>query len=147
MIRTLTAFLSLSLLAGAAGAADYGIAPVPLAPTYAYETVPPCGEPHVLTRVVDKFAYYDSHVIHTGLAITGIDNIRETSLKAGGPSFTDVRYCSATASMSNGTSSRVIYIIEGPMKGTFSIGYNVESCLAGYDPWHVYDTRCRSIEP
>ena len=42
---------------------------------------------------------------------------------------------------------QVVYIIEGPMKGTFSIGWNVESCVVGYDPWHVYEARCRSIRP
>jgi hypothetical protein len=149
MQRTLTAFLFIAMAGGATNAADiYGVAPAPLAPQgYAYETVPPCSEPRVLSRVAEKFAYYDTHVIHTGLIISQIDNIRETALKAGGPSYTDVRYCSATAWMSNGSTSDVAYIIEGPMKGTFSIGWNVESCLAGYDPWHTYDARCRAILP
>jgi len=57
----------------------------------------------------------------------------------------DVRYCIGRAWLSNGSASEVVYIIEGPMKGLFSIGWAVESCLPPFDPYRVYDGNCRSI--
>jgi hypothetical protein len=148
MLRILTAFLLASSLAGVARAADYSYAPPPpVMRAPAYTTLPACDEPGVLTRVTDIFAYQDAHVTLAGLAINRIDGVRERALKAGGPSLTDVRYCSGTAWLSSGRASEVVFIIEGPMKGTFSIGWNVESCVVGYDPWHVYEARCRSIRP
>jgi len=147
MLRILTAFLLVATLAGAAQAADYTAAPPPVMHAPAYTTLPACDEPSVLARVTGNFAYQDAHVTLAGLAISRIDGVRERALKAGGPSLTDVRYCSGTAWLSNGRASEVVYIIEGPMKGPFSIGWNVESCVVGHDPWHVYETRCRSIRP
>ncbi len=146
MLRILTGFLLAATLAGGASAADY-YAPSPVARGPAYGGLPACGEPAVISRIAAKFAYQDAHVTFTGLVIGRIDGVRERALQAGGPSLTDVRYCSGTAWLSNGSHSEVVYIIEGPMKGPFSIGWNVESCVVGYDPWHVYESRCRSIRP
>lgn len=133
----------------AAQAADfYYVMPTTPPPAHAvWGTPPSCDSPHVLARLPERLAYYDAHVIHSGVAITTVDAPRETGLKAGGPSLVDRRYCSATAVLSNGTTSEVVYIIEGPKLGVFSIGWHVESCLPGYDPYRVYDARCRSIRP
>src|SRR3954471_6886355 len=106
--------------------------------------LPECGEPGVLGRVAEKFAYQDAHIIHSGLAIVAFDSIRQTRLKDG-PSLTDVRFCVGRAALTNGRTSEVVFIIEGPMKGKYSIGYAVESCLPGFDPFRVYDGNCRSI--
>jgi hypothetical protein len=148
MLRILTGLLLGTMLIGQARAADYyKAAPAPPVPGHVYRALPACDEPSVLARISEKFAYQDRHITFTGLAIDRIGDIRERALKTGGPSLTDFRYCSATAWLSNGRTSEVVYLIEGPMKGPFSIGSNVESCLPDFDPYRVYDARCRSIRP
>ena len=145
MRRIFTGIVFLTALTGSAFAADYGSDVV--VPYGHHGYLPTCDEPAVTAKVAEKFAYYDAHVIQSGVSITGIDGQHEVALKAGGPSLVDRRYCGATAWLTNGRKSEVVYLIEGPKLGTFSIGWHVESCLPGYDPWHVYDARCRSIRP
>lgn len=139
------------LAAVPAFAADYGTAPAP-APGIGYHhlhhaALPTCDDPAVVARIPEKFAYYDAHVIGSGLAVSTIDGIHESALRAGGPGLIDRRYCGATAWLSNGQRHEVVYLIEGPKVGFASIGWHVESCLPGFDPYRVYDARCRSIRP
>lgn len=111
-----------------------------------HHRLPVCDEPHVVSKVVDKFAYYDAHVIHSGLAIAQIDGIRETELDVAGPSLIPRRYCRGTAWLSNGERSQVVYLIEF-QTGLASITWNVQSCLPQFDPYRVYDSWCLSIKP
>ena len=137
MRRILTGFLFLSAMAGSALAHD----------TVGWHgPLPECDSPAVIASIPEKFAYYDAHVIGSGLVITGVDGIHEHAVRMG-PGLVDRRYCGATAWLSNGRKSRVDYIIEGPKLGIFSIGWHVESCLPGYDPYRVYDAGCRAIRP
>lgn len=141
----LTGLMALAALTGTALAADYGSDA-----TIRYHhhgALPECDAPSVTARVAEKFAYYDAHVIHSGLGIADIDGQREVALSAGGPSYVDRRYCAATALLTDGSTSEVVYLIEGPKLGTFSIAWHVESCLPGFDPWRIYDAACRSIRP
>ncbi len=147
MLRILTGFVLCAVMSGAASAADYGRTAPPPASGYAYGALPDCGAAPVLERISEKFAYHDAHVMLSGLRIEHIDGVSQRALKVGGPGLVDRRYCGGRAWLSNGSSTEVVYLIEGPKLGTFSIGWNVESCLSGYDPWRVYDARCRSIRP
>ena len=130
--------------AAGASAADFG--PIYVAPSAAIlgHALPPCTEPGVLKDIARKFAYGDARVVRSGLTIVGIDGVRETNYKDG-PSLTNVRYCTGTAWFDSGKPSEVVFIIEGPMKGKYAIGWAVESCLPGFDPYRVYDGNCRSI--
>jgi hypothetical protein len=137
MRRILTGFLFLAGLAGSAMAAD----------TVGWHgPLPACDTRAVVASIPEKFAYYDTHVIGAGVGITGVDGIHEHAVRVG-PGLVDRRYCGATAWLSNGRKSEVVYIIEGPKLGIFSIGWHVESCLPGYDPYRVYDAHCRAIRP
>lgn len=152
MRTILTAAILGAALAGpAAQAADvapvYMAAPVYTAPPSHGHWLPACSSPFVLAHIPLRFAHYNARVIHAGVAIRHIDEARETGLAAGGPGLIDRRYCSATASLSDGSLSEVVYVIEGPKLGVASIGWHVESCLPGYDPYRVYDARCRAIRP
>jgi hypothetical protein len=155
MVRFLAA-IAAAALSSQAFAADYGAQspgpPPPAAPEigfrhHHYKPLPPCNDPAVIATIPEKFAYYDAHVIYSGLAIVNVDGIYENKLRAGGPGLIDRRYCSATAWLSNGQTHEVAYIIEGPKLGFASIGFHVESCLPGFDPYRVYDAWCRSIRP
>jgi hypothetical protein len=136
------------LLVSNAFAADFvaPVAPPPVATHAALfqHALPACGEPAVLSKITERFAVYDANVIHSGLAIIGIDDIRQT-IVTDGPSLVDRRYCTARAALSNGHTSEVVFLIEGPMLGKYSLGYSVDSCLPAYDPYRVYDANCRAI--
>jgi hypothetical protein len=145
MTRALFAlFVLFTMAGGAAHAGDYYYGDEAARPWAGH--LPSCDEPSVVGRVVEKFAYYDFHVMQTGLAVERIDHIRQSGLDAGGPSLVDRRYCSATAWLSDGRKTEAVYLIES-RQGFASIGWNVESCLTGYDPYRVHDGRCRSIRP
>jgi hypothetical protein len=138
MRRILTGLVLLASLVGPAAAADYG-------QTYQGWDGPSCESSSVTWRISEKYAYQDRHLIHSGLRITAIDGFHLDGV--GDPWHGGITrvYCGATAWLSNGGRAEVVYVIEGPRLGTFSHGWHVESCVAGYDPFHVYDAQCRSI--
>lgn len=149
MLRILLGLMAFGLLAIPARAADYGT----YAEGYAgvrycahHHCLPVCDEAKVVAKVVNKFAYYDANVIGSGLAITNIGDIRETKVNVDGPSLIPRRYCDATAILSDGSRSEVVYLIEY-QAGFASIYYGVQSCLPAYDPYRVYGAWCRSICP
>ena len=145
-MRHIVGGLILACVATSALAADY-YAPPPAVGHHGHRFLPECADASVLGRVTEKFAYADAHLTFTGLRITGYDDIEQTSLKAGGPGLIDRRYCVATAWMNDGRQSEVVYLIEGPKLGPFSIGYHVESCVPQFDVYRVHDAWCRSIRP
>jgi opacity protein-like surface antigen len=150
MVRMLTGLMFVALLALPAAAADvygaYGGGYAGQPYTQGHHRLPVCDEPPVLSQVAEKFAYYDAHVIHSGLAIQHVDGVREAQLDVGGPSLIPRRFCRGTAWLSNGQRSEVVYLIEF-QTGLASITWNVQSCLPRFDPYRVYDAWCRSIEP
>ena len=151
MLRILTGLAAFGLLAIPAQAADYG--------SYGYgessvgtpycahhHCLPVCDQAGVLAKVTNKFAFYDANIIRSGLTIANIDGIRETKVNVNGPSLIPRRYCHATATLSNGRRSELVYLIEF-QAGFASIHWGVQSCLPGYDPYRVYGAWCRSIRP
>jgi hypothetical protein len=149
MRRILTALGLAAAFVLPAAAADYGAA-YPAGVGYHrhhYAALPTCDDPAVVSTIPEKFSYQDARIAMTGLAITGLDGIHEHAVKAGGPGLVDRRFCGGTAWLSNGSKSEVVYLIEGPKLGFASIGWHVESCLPGFDPYRVYDARCRSLRP
>jgi hypothetical protein len=143
-MRILASLVAAGLLTTSAAAADLIlVAPRPVA-VIAHSHMPDCSDAAVLKDIARKFAAQDARIIHSGLAIVGVEGTRQTKFKDG-PSLTDVRYCLGVALLSNGRTSEVVYIIEAPMKGPFSLGWAVESCLPPFDPYRVYDGNCRSI--
>jgi hypothetical protein len=113
---------------------------------YVHGGGPACDDGSVLARVTEKFSYQDASIVHAGLAIASIDHIRQYDPRRERGLVTR-RYCAATAWLSNGRKAQVAYLIEGPALATFSLGWHVESCVVGHDPWRVYDAGCRSLRP
>jgi hypothetical protein len=147
MRRILTTLLLVASSTWPALATDYSGGPVGWQKYFSTFGGPSCDQPSVLARVTEKFAYQDAHVVHSGIGITGIDNIREKPLRVDGAGLVDRRYCEGTAWLSNGRKAELAYLIEGPALATFSVGWHVESCVVGIDPWRVYDRHCRAIRP
>jgi hypothetical protein len=132
-----------ALATGAAAAADLRV--VTPAPTLTLlHPFPTCDQAAVLGKIARKFADQDAVLIHSGLGIVTIDKVVQTRFKDG-PSLTYVRFCTGRALLTNGRTSEVVFIVERPMKGKYSLGWAVESCLPGFDPFRVYDGNCRSI--
>jgi len=128
---------------GGASAADLRVVAPPPTLTLLHPS-PACDQPGVLGKITRKFADQDEVLIHSGLRIVSIDRIAQTRFKDG-PSLTYVRFCTGRALLTNGRASEVVFIVEWPMKGKYSIGFAVESCLPGFDPFRVYDGDCRAI--
>ncbi len=108
--------------------------------------LPPCESGHVLSRIKQKFSYANRNTFHWGAGITSVSNIREVPGLIRNDSLIDRRYCRGTAWLSDGRRSEVVYLIES-QQGFASTGWRVQSCLPAFDPWHVYGSWCRSIEP
>jgi hypothetical protein len=144
-MRVVAGLVAATLASASALAADVTVVTPPAGVHALILThLPQCWDPAVLKDIALRFAHQDAVIVHSGLSIVGFDNTAETKFK-GRPSLVDVRYCVGRAWLSNGIASEVVYIIEGPMKGPFSVGWAVESCLPAFDPYRVYDGNCRSI--
>ena len=81
-----------------------------------------------------------------GVRIVQLDKIRDTTFRANVSSAVNRRYCSGTASLSDGSRVAVKYLLESHA-GTFGIGWNVETCLNRRDKWYVYGGSCRTLTP
>ncbi len=140
--------LSASLLLAAssvlpASAADY-IQPGP-APAYAAPSV--CGQKAVLGVIDHNFDYRDAHYLHAGLDIVDFRDAHLVSYRPSDETHLVGRtYCQATAVLNDNRPRPVWYLIETTM-GYAGIGDNVEYCVAGLDPWHVYGAYCASVRP
>ncbi len=148
MLRILLGLAALGLLAVPAQAADYTYGASYAGTPYCahHHCLPVCDQPKVLAHVREKFAFYDRSIIHSGLTIASVGDIRETKVNVDGPSLIPRRYCHATAYLSDGRRSELVYLIEF-QAGFASFHWGVQSCLPGYDPYRVYGAACRSIRP
>lgn len=145
MRKLLLSSVALLMLAAPAAASDFGV--VTLTSSAYGAWLPACDAPGVIASISRRFDHQDANIVYSGVTIASIGGVRERAYKAGTPGLIDRRYCGATAWLSNGRRSEVVYLIEGPGTGFAGFGWHVESCLPGHDPYHVYDARCRSLRP
>ncbi|MEO3387681.1 hypothetical protein [Mesorhizobium sp. CAU 1741] len=105
-----------------------------------------CASDKVLNRITKRFDYQVRNVPHLPqVAIDGFHRIHEVRHLPRRPDWPiDRLYCQAKAALSDGRSRDIYYLIEWPM-GFAGIGGNVEFCVSGFDSWHVYGGRCRSL--
>jgi len=140
--------LATSILAGGlaaaapASAADYLAVRPPVAP-YGQPTI--CSDNGVLATIDHRFDYTDRHLLHAGLDVIDFSNMRETAWRPSDETHLIERhYCVANVVMNDNRPHTVFYLIEGTM-GYAGIGDNVEYCIVGLDPWHVYGADCDSV--
>lgn len=104
-----------------------------------------CTEPDVLDYIMNRFVWTDQNVLKRGLRIEAIYATHRNRLEYETETHTIGRlYCHGTALMNDGRPRTIWYLIEEGM-GFASIGDNVEFCIDGLDPWHVYGAWCRSV--
>lgn len=132
--------VALSSFAAPARAADYVSGP-----GYYDDT---CGQAHVLNRIVNKFSYQVRHVPYLPqVSIVNFSDVRQNRYEPSRePELAAVarHYCRATAHLSDGHQRPVWYLIEEG-QGFVGVGDNVEFCVAGFDRWHVYNGKCRTL--
>lgn len=142
MIRFASLLLALTLLVPA------GATTVSAADLIAVHIQEPgiCGHDRVLGRIANRFRHQVRHV--PNLPQVDIVDFHRISEQRFEPQWAESpierRYCHATVGLSDGHSRDVWYLIERPL-GFAGIGSNVEFCVSGFDRWHVYGGRCRSL--
>ncbi|MCA1300852.1 cytoplasmic protein [Stappia indica] len=136
----LTAFCAIMLLAAPASAQER--------PYFSWNgepRIPMCEDASVQGAVAAKIARADVDY-YGGLRITELNRIVETSYQVNRPSPYARRYCEARASLNDGSQRRIYYAIM-EHSGFVGVSWNLRACLAGLDPWHVYDANCRTVRP
>lgn len=145
MFRALFAMLVLVLLGSAAvaGTRDLNDPSVTVGPL-SRGTVPPCDQNSVLGNIASRYRSVQADLWQTGLSISVVRGIYETAYVPANPGLIDRRFCRAKVELSNGRPADVFYLIE-ERQGFASIGWGVEFCVPGQDPWRVYDGDCRTV--
>jgi hypothetical protein len=118
------------------------------APAQAWWTkgrTPPCDSGRVIASIKERFLSAE-RTFHFGVAINEVSDIYETPEQIVSHGLIGRRFCRGTAWLSDQSNSDLFYLIESK-QGFASIGFRVTLCLPGFDPWHVYDGWCRSIQP
>ena len=111
----------------------------------AFAGAPDCSAPGVLSFIDISFDYKASHYLHRDLDITGLYKMHENRFEGRDDTHPVERvYCHARASMSDGHTRDVWYLIERNW-GFAGIGQSVEFCVSGLDPWYAYGRNCRSL--
>lgn len=137
----IAAVLLLTLANGPAVAADQ-LSPLVISAPIAADGS--CTVPGVLARIQHRFAFAERTLWHRGFVIDSIDNPRPSGHPYSEPGLVRRDYCVADSVMTNGGSHPVYYAIEHGL-GFAGLGRNVDFCVLGLDPWHVYDGDCRTV--
>ncbi|MEX3008250.1 hypothetical protein [Hoeflea sp. TYP-13] len=104
-----------------------------------------CDSPAVLRVITRRFQIADRNVLHAGLAIEDIQDVHQNNYTPATETHLIARrYCHGSAMMSDGKKRSLWFLIESG-QGFAGVGDNVEFCIAGLDPWHIYGAYCRSV--
>ncbi len=108
------------------------------------ESVPDCAQGAVIETIRSKFDTAAARVLNANLALGPVDRIVQDYAGQNDPSPIARRYCVARATMSDGHKTTLYYLVEQEA-GFVGVTWNVEFCLAGYEPWRVHDGRCHTV--
>ena len=106
-----------------------------------------CDSPGVLRRITNRFRMLDANVLDAGLSIEEIYDVRENGFNYTPRTeiqLIERRFCQGRVAMSDGKTRSIWFLIESG-QGFAGYGDNVEFCIAGLDPWHIYGAHCRSV--
>lgn len=152
MIRTLLAAIAFAALAGsAAQAADYSGSYEAYGPEvrrgWDRGTVPPCDAPAVLSNMAERYHWANTHTWGNDLAFRQVASVQESQFLPGDPGLIDRRFCKADIYISDNIRPTAVYYLIEERMGFASIGWYVDFCVAGQDPWRVHDGHCRTVRP
>ncbi|ODN71467.1 hypothetical protein [Methylobrevis pamukkalensis] len=110
----------------------------------AAQSLPACSDAGVLGTIRSRHAAATPEA-RDGIEIRDIHDAGPGRLEAFGPSAIATRHCAAKARLADGRTGRLYYMLSAG-RGFAGIGWNVDFCVAGHDPWYVYGQECRSLK-
>ncbi|WP_237153689.1 hypothetical protein [Oryzibacter oryziterrae] len=131
-MRVFSALLLLALSVAPAVAADGNPA------------IPACDDPTVLGSIKEKQAWAEHATWQDGVVIASIAQPSQSTAGTKFVSAVEHRHCIARAELAGGQRRTLYYVISND-SGFAGYGWGVEFCLAGHDPYHVYDANCRVL--
>ncbi len=145
-MRRLAIFVvsGLCLLAGAAAAHELSPAEKRVIP-YSSD-LPTCGDPSVLASVSNAFAEKEAKFWSSDLTIVEYAQIKPLAYRPWGLDLIPRRYCTATATVSDGRRHRVDYSVREDLD-FIGNGWGIEFCLSGLDRNWAYSPACRMARP
>jgi hypothetical protein len=129
---------------------------------FAYDAqLPACDAGHVLGRIQSRFDGREGWYWNSTLTLSNIDRIQETHFRPNGPDLIPRRYCTARATLSDGSQRALQYnLVEDSgitgWHGSLFLGlvrfptppsYGLEWCITGLDRSWTYAPDCRMTRP
>ena len=108
--------------------------------------LPLCGDPSVLAQVANSFAEKEAKFWNSALTIVDYQRILPLAWRPWGLDHIPRRYCTATATTSDGRRHRVDYSVREDL-GFIGNGWGVEFCVHGLDRNWAYAPGCRMARP
>ena len=106
--------------------------------------LPPCESG--LGTIVSNFSTKEGRFWNSDLQILDFEGVRETAFRPWGANTIPRRFCSAVATISDGTKHKVHYWI-GESVGYAGASWGVEWCVVGLDRNWAYNPACRMAKP
>ncbi|MDX3927239.1 MAG: hypothetical protein QHC90_15735 [Shinella sp.] len=105
-----------------------------------------CGDPAVLGFITSRFEYRAAQYLGQDVSIFEIRKMAPSRFEPFTRYISSVerQYCHARVTLTDGRERPMWYVIERPW-GFAGVGRNIEFCIGGLDPWHVYGARCSSL--
>ena len=108
--------------------------------------IPGCQDREVLETVTSKFAEKEHQYWATRLQIVGYENIQRTAWRPWGLDYVPRRFCTATATISDGVKRKIDYSVREGL-GPFGASWGVEFCVQGLDRNWAYSPSCLAARP
>lgn len=106
----------------------------------------PCQDTTVLGKITAEFAEKEAKFWNSSLTITGYEHIQRISWRPWGLDYIPRRFCTATASLSDGKKRRIDYSVREDV-GFAGFGWGVHFCVAGLDRNYANAPACRMARP
>ncbi len=108
--------------------------------------LPLCGDPSVLEKISIDFAVKEAKFWNSALTLVEYERIAPAAYRPWGTDLIPRRYCTATATTSDGLHHRVDYSVREDL-GFLGVGWGVEFCVQGLDRNAAYSPACRMARP
>ena len=136
-----------------------GCVPGALSQAQAYEVVPAekriipyvadlptCGDPAVLEQISSRFAEKEAKFWSSPLQIVEYAQIKPVAWRPWGLDTIPRRYCTASATISDGRRRRIDYSVREDLD-FIGNGWGIEWCVTGLDRNYAYSPSCRMARP
>lgn len=108
--------------------------------------LPTCGDPAVLASISTAFAEKEARFWSSSLTIVEYAHIKPLAWRPWGLDTVPRRYCTASATVSNGRRHRIDYSVRENL-GLIGGSWGIEWCVLGLDRNMAYSPACRMARP